>query len=93
MPSTSKLAKKEQVRACSPLTQLHYSPHSPVTRAKPLGSITQSAFCGVQYDSKLCGLLEEYEKCFIVVADNVGSKQFQDIRRVMVFPFGILCVT
>ncbi|KAK9868526.1 hypothetical protein WJX84_006537 [Apatococcus fuscideae] len=45
MPSTSKLAKKEQ------------------------------------YDQKLCGLLEEYEKCFIVIADNVGSKQFQDIRR------------
>ena len=36
----------------------------------------------VQYDEKLCGLLENYDKCFIVHADNVGSKQFMDIRRV-----------
>ncbi len=35
-----------------------------------------------QYDAKLCNLLENYNKCFIVHADNVGSKQFQDIRRV-----------
>ncbi|KAK9846328.1 hypothetical protein WJX81_001598 [Elliptochloris bilobata] len=34
-----------------------------------------------EYDSKLCNLLEMYSKCFIVHADNVGSKQFQDIRR------------
>ena len=37
-----------------------------------------------QYDSKLCNLLESYTKCFIVHADNVGSRQFQDIRRVRV---------
>ena len=36
----------------------------------------------VQYDEKLCGLLEAYDKCFIVHADNVGSRQFMDIRRV-----------
>ena len=36
----------------------------------------------LQYDEKLCGLLENYEKCFIVHADNVGSRQFMDIRRV-----------
>jgi hypothetical protein len=35
-----------------------------------------------QYDSKLCNLLETYNKCFIVHADNVGSRQFQDVRRV-----------
>ncbi|CAK0745397.1 ribosomal protein P0 (A0) (L10E) [Coccomyxa viridis] len=45
MPSTSRLAKKEE------------------------------------YDEKLCHLLDTYDKLFIVHADNVGSKQFQDIRR------------
>jgi large subunit ribosomal protein LP0 len=34
-----------------------------------------------KYDTKLCGLLDEYDRCFIVHADNVGSKQFMDIRR------------
>ncbi|CAL8460791.1 g322 [Coccomyxa elongata] len=34
-----------------------------------------------EYDEKLCGLLEGYDKCFIVHADNVGSRQFMDIRR------------
>jgi large subunit ribosomal protein LP0 len=34
-----------------------------------------------KYDQKLCGLLDEYDRAFIVHADNVGSKQFQDIRR------------
>ncbi|KAK9819847.1 hypothetical protein WJX72_003187 [[Myrmecia] bisecta] len=33
------------------------------------------------YDTKLCGLLDEYDRAFIVHADNVGSKQFMDIRR------------
>ena len=32
------------------------------------------------YFSKLIHLLEEYPKCFIVGADNVGSKQMQQIR-------------
>lgn len=36
----------------------------------------------MQYDEKLCGLLEGYDKCFVVHADNVGSRQFMDIRRV-----------
>ncbi len=35
-----------------------------------------------QYDAKLCGYLEEYDRAFIVHADNVGSKQFMDIRAV-----------
>ncbi|BDA41774.1 60S acidic ribosomal protein P0 [Coccomyxa sp. Obi] len=34
-----------------------------------------------EYDEKLCGLLEAYDKCFVVHADNVGSRQFMDIRR------------
>ncbi len=36
----------------------------------------------MQYDTKLCGLLDEYDRAFVVHADNVGSKQFMDIRRV-----------
>jgi len=32
------------------------------------------------YIVKMVGLLEEYPKCFIVRADNVGSKQMQQIR-------------
>jgi len=32
------------------------------------------------YFTKLINLLEEYPKCFIVGADNVGSKQMQEIR-------------
>ena len=32
------------------------------------------------YFAKLTQLLDEYPKCFIVGADNVGSKQMQQIR-------------
>jgi len=32
------------------------------------------------YFTKLVSLLDEYPKCFIVGADNVGSKQMQEIR-------------
>merc|ERR1711863_186847 len=32
------------------------------------------------YFTKLTTLLDEYPKCFIVGADNVGSKQMQKIR-------------
>lgn len=32
------------------------------------------------YNQKFCDLLETYDKAFIVHADHVGSKQFQDIR-------------
>lgn len=35
-----------------------------------------------QYDAKLRSYLEEYDKAFLVHADNVGSKQFMDIRAV-----------
>ena len=34
----------------------------------------------MQYDAKLCELLDTHTRCFIVHADNVGSKQFMDIR-------------
>ena len=35
----------------------------------------------LQYDAKLCKLLDTYDRAFLVHADNVGSKQFMDIRR------------
>ncbi|RWW20739.1 hypothetical protein GW17_00015132 [Ensete ventricosum] len=35
----------------------------------------------VLYDKKLCGLLDEYSKVLIAVADNVGSNQLQNIRK------------
>lgn len=33
------------------------------------------------YDTKLCQLLEDYTQILIVNADNVGSKQLQNIRK------------
>ncbi|KAM0942732.1 putative ribosomal protein L10P [Dioscorea sansibarensis] len=35
----------------------------------------------VQYDKKLCRLLNEYTQVLIVAADNVGSNQMQNIRQ------------
>lgn len=35
------------------------------------------------YHEKLCGFLDKYTKAVIVHADNVGSKQFMDVRRVL----------
>ncbi|EES18665.1 hypothetical protein BDA96_09G242400 [Sorghum bicolor] len=35
----------------------------------------------IAYDKKLCALLDEYTKVLVALADNVGSKQLQDIRR------------
>jgi len=34
----------------------------------------------LQYDAKLCELMDTHTKAFLVHADNVGSKQFMDIR-------------
>lgn len=36
-----------------------------------------------EYFNLMKGLLAEYTKCFLVHADHVGSKQFQDIRKAM----------
>ena len=36
----------------------------------------------LQYDAKLCEYLDTYDRAFLVHADNVGSKQFMDIRAV-----------
>ncbi|OAY74960.1 60S acidic ribosomal protein P0 [Ananas comosus] len=35
----------------------------------------------VEYDKKLCRLLDEYTKVLIAAADNVGSNQLQNIRK------------
>ncbi|XP_072968824.1 large ribosomal subunit protein uL10-like [Typha angustifolia] len=35
----------------------------------------------IQYDKKLCQLLDEYSQVLIAAADNVGSNQLQNIRR------------
>ena len=34
------------------------------------------------YNDKLCALLDNHTRAFIVGADNVGSRQFMDIRAV-----------
>jgi hypothetical protein len=36
----------------------------------------------LQYEQKLFKLLDDYDKLFMFNADNVGSKQFMDIRAV-----------
>ena len=35
-----------------------------------------------QYNDRFCKLLDEHDKAFLVHADNVGSRQFMDIRTV-----------
>lgn len=35
----------------------------------------------INYDAKLCKLLEDYGQVLIVAADNVGSNQLQNIRK------------
>ncbi|KAM0980158.1 hypothetical protein ACFX2J_015746 [Malus domestica] len=35
----------------------------------------------IAYDSKLCSILDEYGQILIVAANNVGSKQLQNIRK------------
>ena len=34
------------------------------------------------YNDRLCALLDNHTRAFIVGADNVGSRQFMDIRAV-----------
>ena len=38
------------------------------------------------YNDRLCKLLDEHERAFLVHADNVGSRQFMDIRSVRFVP-------
>ena len=35
-----------------------------------------------QYNDRFCKLLDSHERAFLVHADNVGSRQFMDIRAV-----------
>merc|ERR1711920_718030 len=34
----------------------------------------------IAYDARMCSYLEMYSRAFIIHVDNVGSKQFQDVR-------------
>ena len=34
----------------------------------------------IAYDARMCTYLEEFSRAFIIHVDNVGSKQFQDVR-------------
>lgn len=36
-----------------------------------------------EYFEKLKGFLDSYQKCFVVIVDNVGSKQLQDTRKTL----------
>lgn len=45
-----------------------------------MGKLTSKKEKKEYYDKRVCVMLEEYTQALICVADNVGSKQFQDIR-------------
>ncbi len=47
----------------------------------PLFALLASPSCSSDHE-KVCKLLDTYDKAFIVGADNVGSMQFQQIRKV-----------
>ena len=38
------------------------------------------------YNDRLCKLLDDHYRAFLVHADNVGSRQFMDIRTVRALP-------
>ena len=38
-----------------------------------------------KYNDRLCKLLDEHERAFLVHADNVGSRQFMDIRTCLLY--------
>lgn len=40
------------------------------------------------YNDKLCKLLDDHDRAFLVHADNVGSRQFMDIRGVRLWAGG-----
>ena len=70
--SSNRMAKKQQV-GCS--SMWGNSPCLVLTE-------NLAVLPPLQYDKKLRDFLSTYDRAFIVAADNVGSKQFQDIRRV-----------
>ena len=45
-----------------------------------MGKLTSKKEKKEYYDKRVCVMLEEYTQALICAADNVGSKQFQDIR-------------
>ena len=54
--------------------------------------LTSELFRALQYDKRLSSFLDKYDRAFIVAADNVGSKQFQDIRRVSIYLCTPTCI-
>lgn len=57
--------------------------HAARRRLRPArGSDSLLHASGLQYDAKLCEMMDTYDRAFLVHADNVGSKQFMDIRAV-----------
>ena len=73
--SSNRMAKKQQV-GCASVWGSSLLPCLGLT--EDLAFLTPL----LQYDKKLRDFLSTYDRAFIVAADNVGSKQFQDIRRV-----------
>ena len=55
-----------------------------MSHPQPVMGLTACCAPCPQYDAKLRGYLQEYEKAFLVHADNVGSRQFMDIRAVRI---------
>lgn len=65
--------------ACALALPIGGCPSEPAPSALPL--------CP-QYHQRLCEYLDTYDKAFVVGADNVGSKQFSDIRAVSAAALG-----
>ena len=74
--SSNRMAKKQQV-GCASIWG-HFPRVLPWVLTEDLAFLLPL----LQYDKKLRDFLSTYDRAFIVAADNVGSKQFQDIRRV-----------
>lgn len=80
MPGASKIASKEACRFSQ-----HWLVACCVWLSKGgVGIHTDTSSLQLTHTDhdKVCKLLESHEKAFIVGADNVGSMQFQQIRRV-----------
>ena len=89
--SVSALHQIQVLSCCSHRQWVVRAPRSTALQVAPQccsrcwsGTDCTLCFCP-QYDAKLRGYLQEYEKAFLVHADNVGSRQFMDIRAVRIW--------